>query len=1044
MKKTTSHAQPSKKQRAPTASPSIHTEKVFEDEVCRHLASTGWAVKTHLQDAESYSRELAIYPDDLLDFVKTTQPLEWAKFKKWHNGKSDEIFVKRVAKQLDTHGTLHVLRHGFKDVDAKFFLCQFRPAHKKNAKLLETYTQNRLTVIRQLHYSLHNENSIDLVLFVNGMPVATSELKTDLTQNVRDAIQQYKTDRLPKDAKAKELEALLQFKTRALVHFAVSTDLVFMTTKLAGDATYFLPFNIGKSDGVDMFSAGAGNPPAPADKGYPTYYLWEFVWQPDTWLEILGEFMHLETKEVEQGSKRVTKESLIFPRFHQLVAVKELIERSALEGPGQNYLVQHSAGSGKSNSIAWTAHRLSNLHDSADKKVFDTVIVVTDRRVLDKQLQETISQFEHKKGVVQVISENSAQLATALNEGVPVIVTTLQKFGFILDTVNDLGKRSFALIVDEAHSSQSGSAAAKLKRALTKGAPKKKLVVEIEGVEVEMEADLEIDPEDLTSEDIINGVVEGRKRPENVSYFAFTATPKGKTLELFGRPGPDGKPGPFHVYSMRQAIEEKFILDVLKHYTSYASFYQLGTLAEDKLVPQQKAKKALSRFAKLHPHNISQKVVVIVEHFREHVAAKIGGKAKAMLVTDSRKAAVRYKLAIDKYIREQKYTDLRTLVAFSGSVNDPESGPHEFTESSLNAEVKGQEPSETFKGDEYRILLVANKYQVGFDQPLLHSMYVDKRLSGVLAVQTLSRLNRMHPGKEDTFVLDFVNKPEEILKSFQPYYRTAQLEEVTDPNVVHELMTKLSKANVYFWTEVEAYAKAFFNPKVKSQAALHAPLKPAFDRYMELEQEKQEFFRKDMVSFVRMYEFLAQIIPYCDADLEKFFVFSKGLLPRLAAATEGNELSLDEDVKMTHYRLQKLGEQALDLEKAEVLAIPGISAAGKASAVSDEERALREIVTKMNDVFSGEIRESDFLGAVTAWQGHLLANPGLAEQAKNNSEEQFSMGDFREAFMDVVIDAKDASNSIADQLLKDDRVFGLMQQMLAKAVWQHFQSGRGA
>ena len=1024
-----------------TAAPGIHTEKVFENELCDQLAASGWVIKTHLQDAKSYSRELAVFPDDLLAFVQETQPVEWAKFKKWHNGKSEEMFVKRVAKQLDTHGTLHVLRHGFKDVDAKFFLCQFRPAHKKNKQLLANLDKNRMTVVRQLHYSLHNEKSIDLVLFVNGLPVATSEIKTDLTQGVRKAIEQYKTDRLPKDAKTKELEALLQFKTRALVHFAVSTDLAFMTTRLAGDATHFLPFNIGKPDGVDVFSAGAGNPLAPAGKGYSTYYLWDFVWKPETFLEILGEFMHLETKEVEQGGKKVVKESLIFPRFHQLVAVKELVKNAAIDGPGKPYLIQHSAGSGKSNSIAWTAHRLSNLHDADDKKVFDTVVVVTDRRVLDKQLQDTISQFEHKKGVVQVISENSAQLAKALNEGVPVIVTTLQKFGFIIDTVGDLGKRNYALIVDEAHSSQSGSAATKLKQALTKGKPKKKLVVEIDGQQVEMDADVEIDPDDLTAEDIINGVVESRQRPANVSYFAFTATPKAKTLELFGRPDADGKPIPFHVYSMRQAIEEEFILDVLKHYTSYAAFYQLGSMSDEKLVPQLKAKKALSRYAKLHPHNISQKVVVIVEHFREHVAAKIGGKAKAMLVTDSRKAAVRYKLAIDKYIKDQKYSDLHTLVAFSGTVIDPESVAGEFSESSLNPAIGGQEPSEAFKDYEYRILLVANKYQVGFDQPLLHSMYVDKRLSGVLAVQTLSRLNRMYTGKDDTFVLDFVNKPDEILKSFQPYYRTAQLEEVTDPNIVHELLTKLNKANVYFWTEVEAFAAAFFNPKVKTQGALHAQLKPAFDRYEALEEEPQELFRKDLGSFLRLYEFLSQIVPYNDTELEKLFVFGKNLMPRLSEAARGEMLSLDADVNLTHYRLQKLGEQKLDLENGDVVLLPGISDAGSGAAPEDERKELREIVAKMNDIFAGEVTEADFVGAVTTWKGHLMASDALAEQAKNNSEEQFSMGDFKEAFMDVVIDAKDAQNSIADQLLKDERVFGVMQRMLAKMVWQQFQRG---
>ncbi len=1025
----------------PTTS-NVHTERVFEDELCANLALNGWVIKTHLKDATSFSRELAVFPDDLLEFVKATQPTEWAKFKKWHNGKSDEIFVKRVAKQLDTHGTLHVLRHGFKDVDAKFYLCQFRPAHKKNPLLLQNYGKNRLTVIRQLHYSLHNEKSIDLVLFVNGLPVATSEIKTDLTQNVRDAIKQYKTDRLPKDAKTKELEALLQFKTRALVHFAVSTDLVFMTTKLAGDETFFLPFNIGKPDGVDHFSAGAGNPPAPAGKGYPTYYLWEFVWKPDTFLEILGEFMHLEVKEVEDAKtgKRSTKESLIFPRFHQLVAVKELISHAALERAGKSYLIQHSAGSGKSNSIAWTAHRLSNLHDADDNKVFDTVVVVTDRRVLDKQLQETISQFEHKKGVVQVISDNSAQLAKALNDGVPIVVTTLQKFGFILQAVGDIGKRNFALIIDEAHSSQSGSAARKLREALTKGKPKTVTEV-IDGEEVVVEVGAEVDPEDLTSEDVINAVVEGRKRPENVSYFAFTATPKAKTLELFGRRDAEGKPGPFHVYSMRQAIEEEFILDVLAHYTSYAAFYQLGSMSDAKLVPQKKAKRALTQYAKLHPHNIAQKVVVVVEHFREHVAAKIGGKAKAMLVTDSRKAAVRYKLAIDKYIRDQKYKDLHTLVAFSGAVVDPDSGEGEFTEHSLNPAIKGQEPSEAFKKDEYRILLVANKYQVGFDQPLLHTMYVDKRLSGVLAVQTLSRLNRMYPGKEDTFVLDFVNKPEEILASFQPYYRTAQLEDVTDPNIVHELLTKLNKAGVYFWSEVEGFAEAFYSPKVKTQGSLHGFLKPAFDRYEALEEEPKDLFRKDLGSFLRLYEFLSQIIPYNDPELEKLFVFGKNLMPRLAEASKSEMLSLDSDVRLTHYRLQKLGEQQLDLEAAEVVKLPGISEAGSGAAPEDERKELREIVAKMNDLFAGEITEADFIGAVTAWSGHLMTDEGLAEQARNNTEEHFAMGDFKDKFLDVVIDAKDAQNSIADQLLKDDRIFGVMQAMLAKMVWQQFQKG---
>lgn len=1016
----------------------VHTEKIFEDELCEHLASHGWSVRTHLKTAASYSRELALFPDDLLTFVRETQPKEWEKFKKWHNGQSEAIFVKRVAEQLDKHGTLHLLRHGFKDRDAKFFLCQFRPAHKKNPQLWDWYEKNRLTVIRQLHYSLHNENSIDLVLFVNGLPVSTAELKTDLTQNIKDAIVQYKKDRQPRDPKSREPEALLQFKTRALVHFAVSTDEVFMATKLDGENTYFLPFNLGRPDG--MGGASAGNPPAPAGKGYPTWYLWEFVWSKDVWLDILANFLHLEVKEVEdpKTGKKKSKETLIFPRFHQLDVVRKLVETAAAEGVGHVYLIQHSAGSGKSNSIAWSAHRMAGLHNADDGKVFDSVIVITDRRVLDRQLQETISQFEHKAGVVQKIDENSQQLADALMKGTPVVVTTIQKFPFILDKVKGMKDKRFAIIVDEAHSSQSGTAAQKLRKALTTETKKPTVKVELDGETVEVKADVEIDPEDVTAEDVINEVISSRQRPANVSYFAFTATPKAKTMELFGRTNPaTGLPEPFHVYSMRQAIEEGFILDVLKNYTSYKAFYKLGSQADEKLVPQGKAKKVLARYATLHPYNISQKVVVIVEHFREHVAAKIGGKAKAMVVTDSRKAAVRYKLAMDKYLKERGYADMKALVAFSGKVEDPESGPNEFTESNMNPEVKGLEPAQAFKQDEYRVLLVANKYQTGFDQPLLHTMYVDKRLSGVLAVQTLSRLNRTCPGKEDTFVLDFVNKPEEILESFQPYYRAAAMEGVTDPNIVHELQIKLDQAKVYFVTEVEAFADAFFDPKRK-QSALHAHLKPAADRFKELEEEEQAQFRKDLATFLRMYDFLSQIIAYDDPDLEKRYAFGKNLMPRITEHETTSVLELDSDVRLTHYRLQKLGEQALDLAKGDVVTLTPASEVGTGTAVEDEKKRLSEIVGKMNDLFAGDLSEADMVGYVTTLSGKLLENETLAQQAQANTEEQFGMGDFKNILTDIVLDSQDAHNSIANQLLTDERIFTAMQGMLAKMVYRAF------
>ncbi len=1015
----------------------VHTERVFEDELTGHLTKNGWVIRTHLKDAASYSRELALYPDDLVAFVQETQPEEWAKFRKWHNGDSEKMLVRRVAEQLDKWGTLHLLRKGFKDRDAKFFLCQLRPANRKNPKLIEWYGKNRLTCIRQLHYSVHNENSIDLVFFVNGLAVATAELKTDLTQNIADAILQYRKDRPPKDPKTKEPEPLLQFKTRALVHFAVSTDQVFMTTKLAGDATTFLPFNMGKPDGKG--DRGAGNGPAPKGFGYPTWYLWHLVLQRDAWLSLLGNFLHLEKMDVEVNGKKETRESLIFPRYHQLDCVFRLVLNSMDQGPGHNYLIQHSAGSGKSNTIAWTAHWLANLHNEADEKVYHSVIVITDRRVLDKQLQDTISQFEHKAGVVQKIDENAKQLAAALNDGVPIVVTTLQKFPFILSNVGNLKDRKFALIIDEAHSSQTGSAAQKLNQVLTSDGKALVHKVELDGTTYDLKPDLAIDPEDITSEDVINTVIAGRLRPKNVAYYAFTATPKAKTMELFGIKGPDGQYRPAHSYSMRQAIEEGFILDVLKHYTTYETYYRLGSAADEKLVPQLKAKKALARFAHLHPYNIAQKVVVIVEHFREHTMAKIGGKAKAMVVTSGRQAAVRYKLAIDKYIKERGYTDLRTLVAFSGEVSDPESGPDSFSESNMNPDIKGAEPAEAFKDDQYRLLLVANKYQVGFDQPLLHTMYVDKRIAGVMAVQTLSRLNRTHPGKEDTFILDFVNKPDEILKSFLPYYRTAELEGETDPNIVHELQTKLDQAGVYYPAEVEGFAKVFFDPK-RNQAGLHAFLKPAADRFAALDEEPADLFRKDLSTFLKMYEFLSQIVAYNDPDLEKLAAFGKNLMPRISEHGTSSLLDLNSDVRLTHYRLQKQGEVALDLSKGEATKLKPTTGAGTGQVLTDEEKQLKEIVEKMNDLFSGNLTDADLVGYVTTIKGKLLKSEKPADQAANNTEEQFALGDFKDVLTDLIIEGQENHNNIADQLLKDERIFSAMQGMLAAAVYRAFAS----
>ncbi len=1005
----------------------VHKELAFEDEVCEYLVGTGWSIRTHLKDATTFNRESAIYPDDLLAFVQSTQPKEWAKFKKWHNGDADALFCKRVADQLDSHGTLHVLRHGFKDVSSRFFVFQGRPATDKNPDLAVWYAANRLTAIRQLHYSVSNENCFDLVLFLNGLPVATVELKTDLTQNVADAIRQYRTDRLPKDPKTNKAEPLLTFKRGALVHFAVSSDEVHMTTHLEGARTGFLPFNQGTPDGL----GGAGKGNAPNKTGYATDYLWKEVWQRDVWLDILSNFLHLEKKETEKAGKKVVTESLIFPRYHQLDAVRKLLTAVPAEGSGFTYLIQHSAGSGKSNTIAWTAHRLSSLHNSKGEKIFDTVIVITDRRVLDQQLQDTIYQFEHKQGVVQKIDEDSQQLADALKDGRPIIITTLQKFPFVIDKVGGLDKRKFALLIDEAHSSQSGNAAQTLRQVL--GADLKSLEA------TDPKAEGEDEEPELSSEDVLNAVMASRLRPKNVSYFAFTATPKNKTLELFGRPDSDGRPVPFHVYSMRQAIEEGFILDVLQNYTTYTAYYRLQQTGDDPEVKVDKASKALARFLRLHPYNIAQKVEVIVEHFRAFVMSKIDGRAKAMIVTDSRKAAVRYKVAFDKYLVDHGYTDCRALVAFSGKVSDPETGPTEFSETNMNT-LKGVGIPEAFNTDEYRLLLVANKFQTGFDQPLLHTMYVDKRLSGVLAVQTLSRLNRTCRGKEDTFVLDFVNDADEILDSFKPYFRTATLMGVTDPNLVHELQIKLDAAQVYHTSEVEGFAKAFFDPKRK-QGSLHSFLKPAADRFASLDAEKQDGFRKDLGTFLRMYEFLSQIVPYEDPELEQRYSFGRHLMPRLVNLRQDSPFDLDDEVKLTHYRLQKLSTRALQLQVAEPTSLYPVAEAGTGQSKDPESKRLSEIIGKMNDLFAGDLSDADKVAYATHIRGKLLENDKLAEQAQGNTLEQFKLGDFDRVFSDVVIDGLDKYQGMASQVLNNERIRDELKAAMVKWVYDGLVAG---
>lgn len=1022
-----------------------HNEVTFEDEICQALATEGWIYEPHRKTAELYDANRALVPEDIFAWLEETQPQELAKVLKPSDSPSEQevakrLLLDRLCKVLDKpatkeSGMLSVLRAGFKDVTAKFDMCQFRPAMGLNPQTVERYGKVRLRILRQVHYStVDTKKSIDLVLFVNGLPVATIELKTDFTQNINDAVEQYRKDRLPRNSKNKD-EPLLSFGRRALVHFAVSNDEIQMTTELKGNDTYFLPFNLGNN-------GRAGNPPNP--KGSATSYLWEQVLQRDSWLNVIGKFLHLKVSDKTNPvtGEREIRKSLLFPRYHQWDVVNQLIETARTEGPGHRYLVQHSAGSGKTNSIAWTAHQLSALHDASDEKIFDSVIVVTDRTVLDSQLQDAIYQIEHKSGVVLPVRGNSGSKSAELTEALiarrAIIVVTIQTFPFALKAIAEsqaLQGRSYAIIADEAHSSQTGATANKVKKVLSA----EELADVSDGGEYDVEA-------------VLTAEMAERADAKNVSYFAFTATPKAKTLELFGRKGPDGLPQPFHLYSMQQAIEERFILDVLQNYTSYKVAYRLTHEgrdydSENAKLDQSEALKSLMKWVKLHPYNVSQKVQVIVEHFRENVAWRLGGRAKAMVVTGSRKEAVRYKLAIDKYIHDAGYQNLGTMVAFSGEVHDDESGPEPFTEISMNPGLKGRTLPEAFATDEYEIMLVANKFQTGFDQPLLVAMYVDKKLSGVSAVQTLSRLNRTAVGKDQTFVLDFVNKPEEILASFQPYFRQATLEDVSDPNVVHDLQNKLDAAQIYLDSEVDGLVTSYMLGKGNNAlSSWVAPAKSRFNtRYNtavadcdKTAQDELDLFRKDLGSFIRAYDFLSQLYDYSDTDLEKRSIYYKHLLPVLRVNDARVALDLS-GVVLAKYALKDKGTAQLHLtgegESLKPLMEPGTGQTKDPVLVT-----WKEIIEQANLPFEGE--ELDAVAHfVEGVKRELVKNETLQTQARNNSRQHFKNSpDLAQAMTDAVTDSMDSHYNLSLQALGDKNKMKALLETLSSLLYEELQS----
>jgi type I restriction enzyme R subunit len=994
----------------------IHTEKTFEEAIESNLLEQGGYVKGSSND---FDVQLGLFPNYIIDFVKLSQPKAWEKIAIIHKDEVEKKVVQRLVKEIELRGVLDVMRKGFTDYGVKFQMAYFKPESTLNPEAEDLYKINHLSVTRQLFYERVGNNSLDMVLSLNGLPIATIELKNQFSgQTVENAKKQYVYDREPS-------EPIFQFKKRSLVHFAVDTDEAYMTTKLEGKKTRYLPFNLG-------YNNGAGNPPNP--EGYRTAYLWEQVWKKDSFMDIIGKFLHVSTEEFELNGVKKKKESIIFPRFHQMQVVRKVTADARIQGAGKNYLIQHSAGSGKSNSIAWLSYRLSSLHDDQNNRVFDSVIVITDRKVLDSQLQNTIFQFEHKDGVVQKIDKDSTQLADAITAGSHIIITTLQKFPFILEKIGDIPARKYALIIDEAHSSQGGEATKKMKEVLS--------AKSLEDAEKdEAYTGLEED-----AEDEIRKSMQARGQQTNLSFFAFTATPKPKTVEVFGTTGKSGKPEPFHLYSMKQAIEEGFILDVLKNYTTYKTYFRLAKqIEDDPKVNKKKAARAIGRFMSLHPHNLAQKTEVMVEHFRQIVAKKIGGKAKAMVVTSSRLHAVRYKEEFDKYISDRGYNDIRTIVAFSGKVVY-ENAIQGVSEAELNGFSERELPKK-FASDEYQLLLVADKYQTGFDQPLLHTMYVDKKLSGVKAVQTLSRLNRMCAGKEDTFILDFVNETQDILDSFQPYFELTSIRENSDPNHLYDLKSELGKSNVIWESEVDNFCNVFFKSSkslsASDQGKLNAYIDPAVERFKVLSKDSGDLvdvsnqgdFKNTLQTFCRTYSFLTQIMPFSDVDLEKLFTYGRFLLKKLPRTGQNDVFKLGDEVSLEYYRLQKIADHNIVLDSQGVYELEGGGQAG-IRLTTEEQANLSEIIGVLNKKFHTEFNTADKL-FFDQIEEELVVHVGLKEQAQNNPIENFKFG-FEELFLDKLIARMEQNQDLFTKMM-DDKEFGdVVKNYMLNKVYRRF------
>jgi type I restriction enzyme R subunit len=984
--------------------PGIHTEGAFENSIEAHLLAHGY-IQGRVDD---YDHAFAIDLVQLFGFIEDTQPEEWGRLQRQHGADVRSRFLKRLTTELAARGSLDVFRRGVKDMGVTVRLAYFKPTSSAGPELVERYERNRLSVVRQLPYDAGHAKTLDLTIFLNGIPLVTTELKNPISgQTVEHAVKQYCFDRHPADQ-------IFRYTERALVHFAVDADEVQMTTRLEGSDTSFLPFNRGR-DG------GAGNPDNPT--GYRTAYLWEDIWARDSLLDIVQRFIDIEYPDDVGAKKHPKKGRLIFPRYHQIDVVRQLEAASRAAGTGNNYLVMHSTGSGKSLSIAWTAHRLFSLHDANDERIFHSVIVVTDRVVLDQQLQNTIYGIDHKHGVVETIEGGikSEKLAVALERGAPIIVVTLQTFPFVMDKLGELGARNYAVIVDEAHSSQTGTSAAGMKKILAASS--------LEEAEEEDEAGQAVDLED----ELLRMVADRGPQP-NLSYLAFTATPKPKTLEMFGTQGTDGKFRPFHVYPMRQAIEEGFIMDVLSHYTTYERFFKLAkTIEEDPAFESRQAAKAIARFVELHPHNIAQKVDVIVDHFRKAVRPRIGGKAKAMVVTGSRLHAVRYYFALRKRLQELGVDDVGVLVAFSGTVRDPGTGL-DYTEPALNGFSETKLPKH-FDGPMYQILVVAEKYQTGFDQPLLHTMYVDKKLAGVHAVQTLGRLNRTAPGKEDTFVLDFVNREEDILQAFKPYYEEAVLASATDPNLLYDLERALRDSGIFYDEEVDGFVEVLLKPvnEPGDPGLLNSIVDKAVNRFTEENEQGQETFRKTLGQFNRLYAFLSHVVTFQDIELDKLFLYGRWLFRKLPAGAGHPVLELDDDVALQAYRIEKKFEGKIDLGAKEGEELKPITAVGT-RLTPEQFLRLSELIEAINERFGLNLTDADVLFFEQVGQD-MMADGHLETQAKANPKDSFKIV-FEEAFLGKVLNRKDRNEEMLKMVLDSPDFAQLIKDQMLPWVYE--------